>query len=685
MARIPTSPAVVFIENDNSSYPPNVDSSIVGLVGFASKGPVDEGTLITSQEQLVNTFGKPSEALRGQALEGAIEILETTNQVRFVRACPSDATNASATLNFGVCPAIQINASSWGVASTLYLTVQVKDSFGVAVYDNPKTFTITSGTASYQASALATIMGDGSSKDDAFGVYWTNSTSSQGYLVGSHAGASAALLVSAYSGAPSSTTRVSSLLAVSSDGNAYNASTVSSFLTVQGYDISANSMKYVVQSLYQGAGYNLGTASNGSTSGCSVEVDSLAGGLATLTVNADGISVENFNVNLQSGDNFIETAINTGTTNPTSDFIKGEIYVSGSATAITPAALTAFTDNITSLGVASVHITAPAQVLNQNPKFVKLVDSAATSLTGGSNGTLTGSTGNTALIGSESAKTGVYALDNDTYNISMAAIPGITEGSVQNALITLAETSQNFIAVVAPPVGLDTVEEAIDWMNGRSSTRTAAINTSWAAVLWPWVQVFSVFDQKDRWYDPAIFLIRQMCFTDNVSDPWFAPAGFRRGRLTKPTATEVLLNQGDRDALYGANVNPVVNFNPEGVTIFGQKTAQRASTALDRINVRRMMIYLRKVLLASGRIEIMEPDDAFTWERVKDSAEGVLSDIQARRGITDFRVICDETVNTPVRVDRNELWCKILIKPTKTAEWIVFEVNLTSQSGKFSG
>jgi phage tail sheath protein FI len=176
-----------------------------------------------------------------------------------------------------------------------------------------------------------------------------------------------------------------------------------------------------------------------------------------------------------------------------------------------------------------------------------------------------------------------------------------------------------------------------------------------------------------------------MAYTDNISETWFAPAGFRRGRLTKPTSTEVILNQGDRDVLYSNNINPVVNFNPEGITIFGQKTAQRATTALDRINVRRLMIYLRKVLLQTGRIDLFEPNDQFTWEIVQEKTEALLADIQARRGITDFRVVCDDTVNTPLRVDRNELWCKILLKPTKTAEWIIFEVNLTNQSAKFNG
>ena len=106
---------------------------------------------------------------------------------------------------------------------------------------------------------------------------------------------------------------------------------------------------------------------------------------------------------------------------------------------------------------------------------------------------------------------------------------------------------------------------------------------------------------------------------------------------------------------------------------------------MDRINVRRLMIYLRKVLLQAGRINLFEPNDEYTWQAVKQDAESVLADIQSRRGVTEFQVVCDESVNTPIRVDRNELWCKVLLKPTKTAEWIIFEVNLTNQSAKFSG
>jgi hypothetical protein len=253
-------------------------------------------------------------------------------------------------------------------------------------------------------------------------------------------------------------------------------------------------------------------------------------------------------------------------------------------------------------------------------------------------------------------------------------------------LITLAEANQNFLALVSPPYGVGTVQDAIAWSNGQSSYRTAAVNSSYAATYWPWVKIFSQFDSKDLWYDPAIFAIRQMTFTDNVADPWFAPAGFVRGRLTKPTDLEVNLTQGDRDTMYsGGNVvNPIQKWPQQGIMLWGQRTMKRTPSALDRINVRRLMIYVRKLILASTREFVFEPNDPFTWDRITGVLNPALLDIQNRRGITEFKVVCDSSTNTPLRIDRNELWTKVIIKPTKTAEMLVFEVNLTSQGATLS-
>ena len=230
------------------------------------------------------------------------------------------------------------------------------------------------------------------------------------------------------------------------------------------------------------------------------------------------------------------------------------------------------------------------------------------------------------------------------------------------------------------------MQDAISWSNGQSAYRTAAINNSYSCSFWPWVKVYSQFDNKDVWYDPAIFALRQMTYTDNVADPWFAPAGFVRGRLTKPTELEVKLTQGDRDTMYsgGNALNPIQNWPQQGIMVWGQRTLKRTPSALDRINVRRLMIYLRKLILQSTREFVFEPNDPFTWERITGVLNPALNDIKNRRGITEYKVVCDETTNTPLRIDRNELWTKIFIKPTKTAEMLVFEINLTSQGASLS-
>ena len=688
MAGIPNSPAVVFLEKDNSAYPPNVDSSIVGIVGFASRGPTNEPTLITSQENLLRVFGRPSENIRGQGLEGSLEILEATNQIQYVRAIPSDATYASATLQFGACPAVQFSTSSFGIDRNLYLKVTVKDSDGVTVLQD-KQFSITSGELASigQASAITKKIGDGSVRDDDVFVVFDSTTTSTGYLVAPYAGRYSQLQVTAYSNS-TLTTPVSGLKPVDLD-DGVDGATFASSVSIRGLSIATSSISYRVKALYPGDGYNIGyDATTGRTLGLNIEVSPAGGERSTITINSEGVADENFDVSLLDDTTFIETVINTSIDNATSELIQGELYGYSNTSLSQMTKLNSFLgkpadlDLSFDLGVTVIDYNG-SEIENKSPRFIKLID-ASYDMSGGSNGT---ESSNTPIVGTAAAKTGIHALDDDLLGISIAAVPGINDDEVQNELITLAESTQNFLAVVSPPFGTsyNSVEEVTDWMNGKATGRTAAINSSWAAVYWPWVQVFDTFAAKDRWYDPVIYAIRQMVVTDAVAETWFAPAGFRRGRLTKPTAVEVTLNQGDRDSLYNSNVNPIVNFSPEGITIFGQKTAQRLSTALDRVNVRRLMIYLRKVLLQAGRANLFEPNDEFTWDAVTQDATTVLADIQSRRGITDFRVICDETVNTPLRVDRNELWCKILLKPTKTAEWIIFEVNLTNQSSKFSG
>ena len=697
------SPGIYVLEKDISEYAPTVNSSVVGIVGFATKGKTNTATLITSPENLVNTFGRPSENITGQGLEGAIEVLETTNQVYFLRAAvDASANDASAQVPLGSCAAMEVSNVSGGVtgSGSLYFKISVKNNTRTEQYTvtNPKSFAVPVGTvpaamgASGQATALKKIIG-GALDSDKVGVTVASNGTAH-FIVGSFAGSGASISVSAYNEA-TYTTGTYVLLATSGDGLVAGAGAVGSLassLTIYGstfYNKVASGVGYLTETIHPGTGYNLSTLADGSVRGNSVEVENLGGANTLITVNDEGVAKETFKTSfLDANGTYIEDVINTGETNLTSDIIKGNLVSGAGSYDFTNTKLTAFDVYLSSMGVIDISGTQGGDgfaISVDGARFIKPVEGSV-SLAGGTDGTGSDSENNTALVGLANLdpKTGMQALDDDALNISVAMVPGGYDQTVQDNLVTLAENTQNFLALVSPPEGVGTAQDAIDWSNGGSESRTASLNSSYAAIYWPHVKVFSVFDGKDRFYDPAIFAARQMAFTDNSAETWFAPAGFVRGKLSKPSEVEVKLNQGDRDSMYsGGNViNPIVNFPQQGITIFGQRTSQRAASALDRVNIRRMMILIRKQILASTTAFVFEPNDPITWQRIETLINPMMDDIKQRRGITEFRVVCDETTNTSVRIDRNELWCKVLIKPTKTAEILIFEINLTNQSAK---
>jgi phage tail sheath protein FI len=685
------SPGVYVIEKDMSDYTTSINPSVVGVVGFADQGPVNEATLITSQEQIVQTFGNPVEDIPGQGLEGSLEMLETTNSLYFVRAGGAGSKDASATVQLGGCPSFLVSGVNGGVTldaavpgSSIYLSIQVAVD-GVDLFNTPKEFNIPSGTVAgtgsnnAQGPALKKIIG-GSLDGANVGAYFNADSLNSGYVTAGFAGSSVVLTASAWSDSSRSDTwKILQPIGLSGEVGV-SAATVS-VTGVSLLQTGSESVAYSVQSLYPGRGYNEGTKSDGTTSGYSAQVLRTGGENVNFQINKDGAAAESFKISLLASGNFAEDVINTGATSLKSQYIKG--YFVGEDVDV---AVTALTDFILPLSATFLNQdfngTTNGPLSAVNPRFIKPIEGTY-SLGSGANGTQ----GTTELVGSVTDKTGIYALDDDTLNISLGIVPGNNDETVQNTLITLAENTQNFLAVVSPPEGLATVQQAIDWTNGQSDERTGAITSNYAAIYWPWVQTYDTFAAKDRYYDPAIYAVRQMAYTDEVGDPWFAPAGVVRGRLTKPTNVEVSVNQGDRDSMYsGGNVvNPIVNFPQNGIIIFGQRTAQRTPTALDRVNVRRLMIQIRKILLSSTRRFVFEPNDSTTWEKITNVVNPMLDDIRRRRGLTDFKVVCDETTNTAVRVDRNELWCKVLLKPTKTAEVIVFEVNLTNQAAQLTG
>ena len=795
------SPGNYVIEKDFSDYIPSLNSSVVGVLGFGSKGPVDKAILVSNAEQLINTFGDPRTVVGGQGLWGAYQILERTNSVYFVRAAAQTQNAASVNVSAGTQPAVWVSSlsglnESAGVGVSYAFLIDVWNQDGVQVSpDNPYVVGVPSSTdqdqvintindtvATYldESAPFTFVSGDEGhvgafvSKFAGAGAYMRvrgfastashfSALGSTGQVAGggdvslqgpggtvsqpsvSDLESNSGYLNNAYKpfGAPSAmngpaggqrmfgtpgvdytamgdvqrswlfATQGLSGLPSDSDASGWVGSGVYSLGNTIA-PTSATGGTINLQSLHPGLGYNYSSTNTGTgvtTYGLRAAVTAKRGKDSVFDVQSDGATAESNIVDFVNDPNStlydVMDVLNTKTygNNETSDlyyarfaYVDSNDFYAGAATTTRPTTYSGtftaaaqngvsghaqqgigYTASLTLNNANGAQTLTFPKVVAGNHNFVSGVNGDA----GSYNNSLTNTNVTQALIGNQVNRSGMQAFRDDTLNLSLCLVPGITTQSVQNNLITVAEQTQNFLAVLSPPQGLKTAQEAINWHNGKGDGRTSAINSSYASIYWSWLKTFNVFTATDQYLDPGVFAVRQMAFTDEVSDPWFAPAGLRRGRLTKPTEAEVVLNQGDRDALYaGGNViNPIVSFPQDGLVIFGQRTAQRSSTALDRINVRRLLIQIRKQILAGTRRFVFEPNDAITRQQIVDVLQPLLQDIKDRRGLDAFKVICDETVNTPARIDRNELWCKVIVQPTKTAEIVVFEINVTSQTG----
>jgi len=172
-------------------------------------------------------------------------------------------------------------------------------------------------------------------------------------------------------------------------------------------------------------------------------------------------------------------------------------------------------------------------------------------------------------------------------------------------------------------------------------------------------------------------------FTDSTTEPWFAPAGINRGILSTVIQAERILTQGNRDTLYQANINPVATFPNTGVAVFGQKTLQKKKSALDRVNVRRLLIELKSTIKQIADTLVFEQNTVATRNDFLSQVNPYLASVQQRQGVYSYRVVMDETNNTPTVIDNNQLVGAIYIQPVKTAEFIVLDFNVTSTGVTF--
>ena len=188
---------------------------------------------------------------------------------------------------------------------------------------------------------------------------------------------------------------------------------------------------------------------------------------------------------------------------------------------------------------------------------------------------------------------------------------------------------------------------------------------------------------RNLWVPPSVPLAGVYSFNDKVAAPWFAPAGLNRGGIDIAIQAERKLTQTNRDDLYDSNVNPIATFPGQGVTVFGQKTMQKKASALDRINVRRLLIKVKKFIASSSRFLVFEQNTAATRRRFLNIAQPYLEQVQSQSGLNAFRVVMDETNNTPDTIDRNILYGQLFLQPTRTAEFIVLDFTVQPTGASF--
>jgi hypothetical protein len=209
---------------------------------------------------------------------------------------------------------------------------------------------------------------------------------------------------------------------------------------------------------------------------------------------------------------------------------------------------------------------------------------------------------------------------------------------------------------------------------------TEDLDTNYAATYYPWVQVQG--EKSTIWAPPSVIVPGAIAKSDSDSHPWFAPAGLNRGRLAVQ-GVAINLNQAERDLLYESRINPIANFPNVGACIWGQKTLQIRSSALDRINVRRLLIEVKKFIASSSKYLLFEQNTAATRNRFLNIVNPYLEGVQQNQGLYAFRVQMDESNNTADVVDRNQLVGAIFLQPTKTAEFIVLDFNVLPTGATF--
>ena len=270
--------------------------------------------------------------------------------------------------------------------------------------------------------------------------------------------------------------------------------------------------------------------------------------------------------------------------------------------------------------------------------------------------------------------------NKDDYRFNLLIAPGLIDAfashtsAISNIVLNTQQRGDNIF--VLDPVGYGATATA-------TITQASSRDTSYAASYWPWCQILDPSSGKNVWVPTSVMIAGVYAYNDRVSEPWFAPAGINRGGLGTVIRVEQKLNQSTRDALYTGKVNPIASFPGQGIVVYGQKTLQTKASALDRVNVRRLLIELKSYISQVANTLLFEQNSTSTRNTFLGQVNPYLSSVQQRQGLYAFKVVMDETNNTADVIDRNQMVGAIYVQPTKTAEFIYLDFIITPTGATF--
>lgn len=283
----------------------------------------------------------------------------------------------------------------------------------------------------------------------------------------------------------------------------------------------------------------------------------------------------------------------------------------------------------------------------------------------------------------------VSALDSiksSNYQLDLLSIPGVSDAAVIQAALTTCEYRGDTLYLVDPPANL-TFEEVADWCNGSGSYDDhTQFNSSFGACYWAWQYVYDEINDQEVLVPPSVVVAPAIARSESISKPWFAPAGLTRGLIKNVLRSEHAPDATEVEYLYDTPncINSIITHETSGLTVWGQKTLWRNDTALDRVNVRRLVTYIKRIVKRTCQFLVFEPNDSTTWIQFEDLLDPVFRSLVQNRGLYEYKIVPLKHTVSDDDINNSRMPAQILIKPTKSAEYIPIDIVLTSTGVEFS-